>query len=300
MNKNSTFPIYHELLRRTHEKKKSRPQTFKWYEGIERLYRLHIKGNAGQIATSIGKGQTYKFMFGTNPELAMELKGPKTSRQILRSLDYLPHPKFYVETDEMAFIFTYQEDLTLLTVLRPFVVNAGGAGGMMDLVHIHNARRSKRGLVIKGWTNQAGKIYHVKNREIGLCIGTERGEASYTKPKQAIKVIEAHTALGTAIISMLSNIPQEGVGVVSPISPDRSVITKYRGDIEVVRRIWLNAQEYNTASNHKRSEIIARRRDHSVRGHWRKYKSGKKIWIEAHRRGDPDLGTVTSHVEYMS
>lgn len=36
-----------------------------------------------------------------------------------------------------------------------------------------------------------------------------------------------------------------------------------------------------------------RKRDHQVRGHWRTYKSGARVWVRNHRRGDPDLGTVT-------
>lgn len=36
-----------------------------------------------------------------------------------------------------------------------------------------------------------------------------------------------------------------------------------------------------------------KKRDHAVRGHWRTYKSGVKVWVKSHRRGDPELGTVT-------
>jgi hypothetical protein len=36
-----------------------------------------------------------------------------------------------------------------------------------------------------------------------------------------------------------------------------------------------------------------RKREHEVRGHWRHYPSGNKVWIRSHTRGDPDLGTVT-------
>jgi hypothetical protein len=35
-----------------------------------------------------------------------------------------------------------------------------------------------------------------------------------------------------------------------------------------------------------------RKRDHGVRGHWRTYKTGKRVWVHAHRRGDAALGTV--------
>jgi len=35
------------------------------------------------------------------------------------------------------------------------------------------------------------------------------------------------------------------------------------------------------------------RRQHSVRGHWRRYKTGERVWINSHLRGDPKLGTIT-------
>lgn len=36
-----------------------------------------------------------------------------------------------------------------------------------------------------------------------------------------------------------------------------------------------------------------KKKHHHVRGHWRTYKSGVKVWVKAHERGDPDLGHVT-------
>lgn len=36
-----------------------------------------------------------------------------------------------------------------------------------------------------------------------------------------------------------------------------------------------------------------RMREHDVRGHWRTYASGVRVWVRPHTRGDPDLGRVT-------
>ena len=36
-----------------------------------------------------------------------------------------------------------------------------------------------------------------------------------------------------------------------------------------------------------------RMREHDVRGHWRTYSSGVRVWVRSHKRGDPDLGRVT-------
>ena len=42
----------------------------------------------------------------------------------------------------------------------------------------------------------------------------------------------------------------------------------------------------------------ASRRQHEVRGHWRRYrKSGKRAWVRAHRRGDVSLGIITKDYE---
>ena len=36
-----------------------------------------------------------------------------------------------------------------------------------------------------------------------------------------------------------------------------------------------------------------RMREHAVRGHWRTYASGVRVWVRAHTRGDASLGRVT-------
>ena len=36
-----------------------------------------------------------------------------------------------------------------------------------------------------------------------------------------------------------------------------------------------------------------RMREHDVRGHWRTYASGVRVWVRAHKRGDAALGQVT-------
>jgi hypothetical protein len=36
-----------------------------------------------------------------------------------------------------------------------------------------------------------------------------------------------------------------------------------------------------------------RMREHDVRGHWRTFPSGARVWVRAHKRGDASLGRVT-------
>ncbi len=36
-----------------------------------------------------------------------------------------------------------------------------------------------------------------------------------------------------------------------------------------------------------------RMREHDVRGHWRTYSTGVRVWVRSHKRGDPEIGRVT-------
>ena len=35
-----------------------------------------------------------------------------------------------------------------------------------------------------------------------------------------------------------------------------------------------------------------RMREHEVRGHWRTFSTGVRVWVRSHKRGDPDIGRV--------
>lgn len=45
------------------------------------------------------------------------------------------------------------------------------------------------------------------------------------------------------------------------------------------------------------TDEIIRRREHAVRGHWRILRSGARVWVRSHRRGDDALGTVQTNYE---
>ena len=40
-----------------------------------------------------------------------------------------------------------------------------------------------------------------------------------------------------------------------------------------------------------------RKCEHDVRGHWRHYPSGARVWVRSHKRGDPELGTTTRIIQ---
>ncbi len=71
----------------------------------------------------------------------------------------------------------------------------------------------------------------------------------------------------------------------------KDTVTYHRMSDQDVRRSVAPAPESHARDPN--DEPSCRMRDHSVRGHWRTYRSGRRVWINTHRRGDPELGTVT-------
>jgi len=51
-----------------------------------------------------------------------------------------------------------------------------------------------------------------------------------------------------------------------------------------------NARQRSYAPPDEPSGI--RKMEHDVRGHWRTYRSGIRVWVNSHKRGDPALGTT--------
>lgn len=75
---------------------------------------------------------------------------------------------------------------------------------------------------------------------------------------------------------------------------------------DTIRYIRVNTDEVRKAriqarTKHTQPEVVEvadkegpghHKRQHDVAGHWRTYKSGKRVFVRAHQRGDPALGTV--------
>lgn len=74
----------------------------------------------------------------------------------------------------------------------------------------------------------------------------------------------------------------------TPVNPG------YKGDIYKTLIIDPSAEQVEDILHYARTGI--KKRFHSVRGHERKYKTGKTIFIDSHNRGDKSIGIV--HKEY--
>jgi hypothetical protein len=63
---------------------------------------------------------------------------------------------------------------------------------------------------------------------------------------------------------------------------------------DTVRYVPLTQETYTRTRDEMHSDEPAyRKREHDVRGHWRTYRSGRRVWVREHTRGDASLGRVT-------
>lgn len=85
-----------------------------------------------------------------------------------------------------------------------------------------------------------------------------KGARAYEKAEDCVRYARLHDLRSLA--GLAHNAPQAAPDLQEPADPDGSGI---------------------------------RKRDHAVRGHWRTYRNGARVWVQAHRRGDPELGSVT-------
>lgn len=122
-------------------------------------------------------------------------------------------------------------------------------------------------------------------------------EEGHKNPIPALTTVE-QTLRITAALSYVCNAEQgrfEAPGLFDDAPdprPDRPILWVPKGDtIKYVRapfRAPVQARDVQTG------EVI-RKREHAVRGFWRTLRSGNKVWVRAHTRGDPALGTVETH-----
>jgi hypothetical protein len=94
-----------------------------------------------------------------------------------------------------------------------------------------------------------------------------------------------------SLLATINDLPTSLVQV----KPSRGYVSRgsYKKFSEhTVVSLTVPAKRYKTIA--KRAIAIARRRGHSVRGHWRvdRFHPGEKIWIREHVRGDTSLGFV--------
>jgi hypothetical protein len=95
------------------------------------------------------------------------------------------------------------------------------------------------------------------------------------------------------------HIHTESAAEVSVNTLSRNAPRAYRKEGNTLR--FVPIADLATAAGHARQRDYVRpdepsgirMREHDVRGHWRTFPSGARVWVKPHRRGDPELGRVT-------
>lgn len=97
------------------------------------------------------------------------------------------------------------------------------------------------------------------------------------------------------VMGVMARHRHEGKTSVFTASRNKGSVFYSHGDVTVYKRIFdfkkLPPAEY-TPPEPGSSGI--RKKEHDVVGHYRQYKSGVKVFVRPHKRGDPSLGRVTS------
>lgn len=86
---------------------------------------------------------------------------------------------------------------------------------------------------------------------------------------------------------------------MSVVTASRNAPKSYRREGDTLRYVRISdiasAAGLARLRDYQRPEDPSgiRMREHEVRGHWRTFSSGMRVWVRPHKRGDPDLGRVT-------
>jgi len=263
-----TFPIF------TQTYSKIIPENGEVHDKMfpERLYKIKSEDKSYEILS----GEKYKSM---------------DTEKWIRTLDKLPHDCFWIEGNRFGFIVAAKNEQ-----LKSFVgYDFGGESRGFIVATSQLGTGVERNSVKKG--GKYDKVFQFSDRTVSFECRRGNEVVVISQTKKQIMLMTSWYALLAAMMDDVFKQGPDTVMSISPLCPDRPIYAEYKGDLEQVRREWKNTQEYNHASDAERAEILIRRRDHGVRGHWRRLRNGEKIWIEPHRRGDVSLGTVTTHIE---
>lgn len=210
----------------------------------------------------------------------------------VRLLDNTPHRSFWIEADRIGFYLISLDSRTrhFYLTYKASVKHPYPIGIMCVLSDIQSE--------VAYHADPNFKIYTIGDRYVGFKMFQDGLVNKFPNPKDAIRVVMSFMCLIGAFMREIETSPDTKIYQRSPLS-EKDVYSEYRGDVTLVKRVWQSSGEYNRAGPEERSQILIRRRDHAVKGHWRNLSQGRRIWIEPHRRGDAALGTVKTNIEIM-
>ena len=228
-----------------------------------------------------------------------------TDEELFGALDYRPHNNFWIEGRNMGYLVSpvnLVKDDNLVDIdndecfsLTAFMGGEDVRNAVTIFIVIPNRFR---GLLYaeKGygkWLNYKTHSVHCRH----LCDG--KALASHTNVKTLTRLCRSNLEAVLLMMAILASQSSPTMAVKSPLSKD-PVYTPYKGDTETTRRLWIRHAEYASSNAEQRQVIRSRHREHEVRGHWRTYKSGRRVWVSPHRRGDASIGKVITHMKVAS
>tara|TARA_R110002020_G_C16220053_1_gene767586 strand:- start:121 stop:1398 length:1278 start_codon:yes stop_codon:yes gene_type:complete len=97
------------------------------------------------------------------------------------------------------------------------------------------------------------------------------------------------------LVSLLAMINYDWVAPLpTPMrSSQKSIAYGKRKPHSIYYRLGLTLPKEQIQLRCKEPRHSSPKREHEVRGHWRRYQNGKITWIRSHRRGDASLGIIT-------
>lgn len=142
-----------------------------------------------------------------------------------------------------------------------------------------------------------GKVLFLNSKDGRIdTVTVNPHEISYSENWEDEKYLEGMSmeqflfeVIGAAALSNAA-MKTNGVDLMPVNGRNRPVKLKNRQDEHKIYRVRLV-----TAGESSRNSPLfyVPRRKHDVRGHFRNYKSGKRVWVRNHSRGDEALGIVT-------
>lgn len=144
-----------------------------------------------------------------------------------------------------------------------------------------------------GWANKLGEEDYPPDFGFGFLKNREEEVESYKKdPEELMRFIVG--SKGDARMAF---------GVLAFLNRKTEIQSSFSAK-SIVRGIPTPGMTYNIVRLKKEPPVVLEeggpadsaistpRREHEVRGHVRTYKSGRKIWVRDHKRGDANLGRV--------
>lgn len=214
--------------------------------------------------------------------------------ELFERLQFLPHESFFIELADYGFIYVELVD-SVLKIMGQISYRAGSTSMTLNYLNYYSKGgkippkdfQSQRIDLFEGVTCNSLHMQDRKLVRISLDQSKVRHEVILAELLAALEVLyESRDEIKVAEISESVD-EEEFVTQQINLVPDQE---------DFIVQTWADSLRYQKSSKKQRLIFKARRRLHSVPGHWRNYTNGKRVWIKSHKRGDISLGKIISAV----